>query len=138
MSAVYLAPYLFLTHKETVRAETPEFRPIYARRLLDHGLLRVVFVGERRSRDGDRRRASMSGRRTSDPTPDVAGARVRTSATTVWELPDLTRCWILHHRGRIVVTVSRGREEVRQRECDTEADALAVANDWQLEFAVLS
>jgi hypothetical protein len=137
MSAVYSAPYLFWTHKGTVRAETPVNRHLYTRRLLDHGLLRSPFVDERRSRAGDRRRASMSGRRTSDPTPDVAGARVKTSATTVWELPDLTRCWVLRHRGRFVITVSRGMEELRQRECDSEADALRMANDWQLEFAAL-
>lgn len=92
---------------------------------------------DKRSLENDRRRASRNGRRTSDPTPDSVGTSVRTSASLVWELPDETRCWIMRHRGRVIVHVSRGAEDLRIEIFANDVEAKAGADAWLMEYGAV-
>ena len=92
---------------------------------------------DKRSPDNDRRRTSRNGRRTFDPTPESVGTSVRTSASLVWELPDDTRCWIMRHRGRVIVHVSRGAEDLRIDIFADEVAAKAGAQAWLMEFGAV-
>jgi hypothetical protein len=89
---------------------------------------------ENRSSKPDRRRVSRNGRRVTDPTPEPLGVALRTSATLLWELPDATRCWIMRHRRRVIVHVSRGSEDLRVDLFASEVDAKAAADEWLMEF----
>jgi hypothetical protein len=91
-------------------------------------------MGDNRSQGADRRRTSRNGRRTADPMPEPVGAAVRMSATLVWELPDNTRCWMMRHRGRLIVHVSRGSEDLRIDIFASDVEARAGADRWLMEF----
>jgi hypothetical protein len=92
---------------------------------------------DKRLQQADRRRTSRSGRRTSDPTPASVGTAVRTSATLLWELPDETRCWMMRHRGRVIVHVSRGAGDLRIEIFATEVDAKTGADALLMEFGAV-
>jgi len=88
-------------------------------------------VDEKRSHPSDRRRIVRNGRRACD-------ASSKTSATLVWELPDLTRCWILRHAGQIAVHVTRESEDLQLHVVATDEEAVTLAEEWRVEFAVSS
>jgi len=62
---------------------------------------------------------------------------MKTSATLVWELPDLTRCWILRHAGEIAVHVTRESADLRLEVVSDVEEASRVADAWHCEFAVM-
>lgn len=73
------------------------------------------------------------GRRQADTT-DAAADTGRLAASVLWHLPDNTRCWVMRHKGRLLVRVSRGDRDLRIEVFDSEAEAAAQADAWGLEY----
>ena len=79
-----------------------------------------------------RRTTTRGGRRQTDTAasgPDTG----RLAASVIWHLPDNTRCWVMRHKGRLMVRVSREDRDLRIEVFDTEEEAAAQADAWCLE-----
>jgi hypothetical protein len=90
-------------------------------------------MSEQRESGAVRRRSTRGGRRQADTTeagPDTS----RLSASVIWHLPDNTRCWMMRHKGRVVVRVSREDCDLRIEVFDSEVEAAAQSDAWCLEY----
>jgi hypothetical protein len=90
-------------------------------------------MSELRGSGAVRRQTTRGGRRQTDTTeagPDTG----RLSASVIWHLPDNTRCWVMRHKGRLLVRVSREDCDLRIEVFDTEEEAAAQADAWCLEY----
>ncbi len=72
---------------------------------------------ESRAQQSDRRRTARSGRREMDPTSEGVGGTL--SAIRLWDVPDGARCSILRYKGRVIVYISHGAEDLRRIEAST-------------------
>jgi hypothetical protein len=77
------------------------------------------------------RHTLRGGRRNTDPAIAI-GNPLR--ASVLWHLPDNTRCWTMHHKGKILVRVSRESQDLRIEVFDSEPEAAAQAAAWCLEY----
>jgi hypothetical protein len=89
-------------------------------------------MADLRSSGNERRQTRRGGRRAKDPASAHQGNPLL--ASVVWHLPDNTRCWVMQHKGRILVRVSRESEDLRIEVFDTEEEAAAQARAWHLEY----
>lgn len=89
---------------------------------------------EQRASERRRRSEAEGGRRQTDPAPRSSG-NPRFSARVLWHLPDNTRCWVMEHKGRLMVRVSRESQDLRIEVFDSQAEAAAQADAWCLEYA---
>ena len=90
---------------------------------------------EQRAPGTGRRSEAEGGRRQTDPSPPASG-NPRFSARVLWNLPDNTRCWVMEHKGRLMVRVSRESQDLRIEVFDSQAEAAAQADAWCLEYGV--
>jgi hypothetical protein len=79
----------------------------------------------------ERRQTLRGGRRESDPA--IAGGNPLL-ASVLWSLPDNTRCWLMRHKGKILVRVSRESQDLRIEVFDSEAEAAAQSDAWCIEY----
>lgn len=91
-------------------------------------------MDEKRASKVNRRSKPDGGRRQTDTFTPEAAAPHRFSARVLWHLPDNTRCWMMEHKGQIMVRLSRESEDLRIEVFDTETEAAAQADAWCLEF----
>jgi hypothetical protein len=80
-----------------------------------------------------RRTTTRGGRRGTD-TADANLGTGRLSASVLWHLPDNTRCWVMQHKGRLMLRVSRGSTDLRIEMFDTEEEVAAQAETWCFEY----
>jgi hypothetical protein len=71
------------------------------------------------------------GRRDSDPAIPAGNPLL---ASVRWQLPDRTRCWLMRHKGKILVRVSRESHDLRIEVFDSEVEAAAQADAWCIEY----
>ena len=82
-------------------------------------------------RESERRQTLRGGRRDSDPA--IPGGNPLL-ASVLWNLPDNTRCWMMRHKGKILVRVSRDAQDLRIDVFDSEAEAAVQADAWCIEY----
>jgi hypothetical protein len=90
-------------------------------------------MSELRGSGAVRRQTMRGGRRQTDTT-EAGRDTGRLSASVIWHLPDNTRCWVMRHKGRLLVRVSREDCDLRIEVFDTEEEAADQANAWCLEY----
>jgi hypothetical protein len=93
-------------------------------------------MAENHARAAIRRTTTRGGRRRNDTTDANLGTG-RLAASVLWHLPDNTRCWVMQHKGRLMVRVSRDDRDLRIEVFDTEADVAAQADAWCLEYGAV-
>ena len=93
-------------------------------------------MAENHARTAVRRTTTRGGRRRSDTTDANLGTG-RLAASVLWHLPDHTRCWVMQHKGRLMVRVSRDDRDLRIEVFDTEAEVAAQADAWCLEYGAV-
>lgn len=103
-------------------------------RRLVWGLRNAGLMDEQRASGSSRRSNPDGGRRQTDTTSQAPAVMHRFSARVLWQLPDNTRCWVMEHKGRILVRVSRENQDLRIEVFDSEAEAGAQADAWCLEY----
>ena len=91
------------------------------------------MAANHQAREAVRRKTTRGGRRQTDTT-DVNPGTGRLAASVLWHLPDNTRCWVMQHKGRLMVRVSRDDRDLRIEVFDTEAEVAAQADAWCLEY----
>lgn len=79
----------------------------------------------------------MRGGRRQTDTTDATSPSSPLSASVLWHLSDNTRCWVMEHKGRLMLRVSREDRDLRIEVFDTEAEAAAQADAWCLEYGAL-
>jgi hypothetical protein len=91
-------------------------------------------MDEKRAPGSNRRSNPDGGRRQTDTPGQEPESPHRFSARVLWNLPDNTRCWMMEHKGRLLVRVSRDSEDLRIEVFDSQAEAAAQADAWCLEY----
>jgi len=89
-------------------------------------------MADLRAPGNERRQTQRGGRRDVDPPLNNGGNPLL--ASVVWHLPDNTRCWVMRHKGKILVRLSRESQDLRIEVFDSEAEAAAQADAWCLEY----
>jgi hypothetical protein len=84
------------------------------------------------ARGNERRQTQRGGRR--DVDPPHTDSRNPLLASVLWHLPDNTRCWMMRHKDKILVRLSRESQDLRIEVFDSEAEAAAQADAWCLEY----
>src|SRR4051795_3025768 len=92
-----------------------------------------AMAANHQARGTVRRKTTRGGRRRSDTTDANLGTG-RLAASVLWHLPDNTRCWVMQHKGRLMVRVSRGDRDLRTEVVDSEAEVAAKADAWCFEY----
>ena len=90
-------------------------------------------MAENHARASVRRTTKRGGRRRTDTTDANLGTG-RLSASVLWHLPDNTRCWVMQHKGRLMLRVSRESTDLRIEMFDTEEEVAAQAEAWCFEY----
>jgi hypothetical protein len=93
------------------------------------------MAANHQARGAVRRKTTRGGRRRSDTTDANLGTG-RLAASVLWHLPDNTRCWVMQHKGRLMLRVSRDDRDLQIEMFDTEAEVAAQADAWCLEYGV--
>jgi hypothetical protein len=93
------------------------------------GLLWLGYMADLRA--SERRQTLRGGRRESDPAVPVGNPLL---ASVLWHLPDNTRCWLMRHKGKILVRVSRESRDLRIEVFESEPEAAAQADAWCIEY----
>jgi hypothetical protein len=94
-------------------------------------------MDEKRAPGASRRSNPDGGRRQTDTSSHDSGSPHRFSARVLWHLPDNTRCWVMEHKGRLLVRVSRESRDLRIEVVDSQAEATAQADAWCLEYGAV-
>jgi hypothetical protein len=94
-------------------------------------------MAENHARATVRRSTTRGGRRQTDTT-DVNPSTGRLSASVLWHLPDNTRCWVMQHKGRLLVRVTRHHRDLRIEVFDSEVEVAAQADARCLEYGSTS
>jgi hypothetical protein len=101
--------------------------------VLAWGLRNGWAMTENRAEGSARRATTRGGRRRTD-TADANAGTGRLSASVLWHLPDHTRCWVMQHKGRLLVRVTRQYRDLRIEVCESEVEVAAQAEAWCLEY----
>ena len=89
-------------------------------------------MADLRATGNERRQTLRGGRRETDPA--IPAGNNPLLASVLWHLPDNTRCWVMRHKGKILVRVSRESQDLRIEVFDSEAEAAAQADAWCIEY----